>query len=254
MTSLLWSTSSFQLSKQFPTGTTTKDVVSLLHDPLQTLGLGANVIPDLARGENNFLVTKTIPLFGGLINGSVTLKLKWEIHPDGVDVEGVGLGSTGMDEMRVVENNGVLLFTENITIKVIANPLPSLVYRVDMTIDIWNIDPTHRESDTCQSCRIPREIDRGSACEPYKGTAIDTGSRHSSFRWPFCTYRLKIAFMALTLCWCQRMGAIHSATTSYANNALRRSAGLIGSEEISNTHECGNLPFFFSFPSLNFFW
>jgi len=120
--SLLFSTSSIQLSKQFPTGPTIQDVLTVLHDPQQTLRLSEyvlSVIPDSARGENNFLVTKTIPLLGGVIKGSSTYKVKWTITPDGVDVEvDAGLGTTIKNEMRVRDDNGVVLFTENVMIKV----------------------------------------------------------------------------------------------------------------------------------------
>lgn len=120
--SILLSTSSVLLSKQFPTGPTIQDVLNVLHDPQQSLQLSEyvlSVIPDATRGENNFLVTKTIPLFGGYINGSSTYKVKWANVPEGVDIEvDAGLGTTVYNESRVRDDNGIVVFTESVTIQV----------------------------------------------------------------------------------------------------------------------------------------
>lgn len=118
----LISASSLTLSKQFPPGPRVQDALNVLHNPQQTLQLSTyvlSVVPNATKGENNFLVTKQIPLFGGIINGSSTYNVKWVNVPEGADIEvDAGLGTFINNEMRVKEDNGVVVFTENVSIKV----------------------------------------------------------------------------------------------------------------------------------------
>ena len=111
-----------QLSKEFPAGTTVEEVLDVLHNPEVVIRLFPIVIavePDRERGEHCYFITETLPILGGLVSGKTTFKLEWTKTLDGYkgDVD-ASFGTKLFSEVRVNKDNGVVVFTENVTVEV----------------------------------------------------------------------------------------------------------------------------------------
>jgi len=120
------------LSKEFPAGTTVGEVLDVLHNPevvVRLFPIVLSVEPDTERGEHCYIITERLPLLGGLVNGKTTFKLKWTKSPNGYkgDVD-ASLGTKLLSEVRVNEDNGVVVVTEDLIVEVSKVPWYSEEY------------------------------------------------------------------------------------------------------------------------------
>lgn len=116
--SFLYTTWNLRHSKDIPAGPTVQDVLNVLHDPQQALRISpivSSVIPDPAGGENHFIVTERIRVFGSIYYPA-KYKIKWTLVPDGCEWDGdANFGIKTRNEMKVKIENGVVVFTDSLT-------------------------------------------------------------------------------------------------------------------------------------------
>lgn len=125
----MFSTYSLHLSKNFPAGPTVQDVLRVLHNPQQEIRLSPivhSVTPDPEGGEDEFIVVERVPLIG-CIYVPTTYKLTWKSTPDGCEwqVE-ANFGTRLSSRRKVRDENGVVVFTEDLTTRVSARKYPDL--------------------------------------------------------------------------------------------------------------------------------
>ncbi len=104
-----------------PADTTIKDVLNVLHDPQQSIGLSPivySVTPDPTREESHFIVTERVPVLGSIYYPT-TYKVKWTSVPNGCewDVQ-ANFGIRITNRMKVENKNGAVIFTDDLTAQV----------------------------------------------------------------------------------------------------------------------------------------
>ncbi|KAF9531980.1 hypothetical protein CPB83DRAFT_50863 [Crepidotus variabilis] len=127
----LFLSSTVHLEKRFPPGPTVADVLAVLHDTQQAIRLSPLIIsaePDTTRPADDgqwFIMTEKLPIFGGIINGKTTFKLKWTNVPEGGDGEVEAAAGTKLkSQQRVKQDGDVVLFKEDLVVKALSIFMP----------------------------------------------------------------------------------------------------------------------------------
>ena len=112
-------------STNLPADTNVQDVLNILQDPQQSIGLSPivySVAPDPTQEESHFIVTERVPVLG-CIYYPTTYKVKWTSVPSGCkwDVK-ANFGIRITNRMNVKNENGVLIFTDDLTSQVSFKP------------------------------------------------------------------------------------------------------------------------------------
>lgn len=109
------------LSKHFPAGPTVKDALKVLQDPQESIRLSpviSSVKPDPSRGDGHFIVTERVPIIGSIYYPT-TYKTKWRSMLDGCEWEvEASFGTKIRSRSKVKEENGVVVFTEDLNMEV----------------------------------------------------------------------------------------------------------------------------------------
>jgi hypothetical protein len=113
-------------STNLPADTNVQDVLNILHDPQQSIGLSPvvySVKPDPTREESHFIVTERVPVLGGIYYPT-TYRVKWTSVPNGCewDVK-ANFGIRITNRMNVKNENGALVFADDLTSQVSVHTL-----------------------------------------------------------------------------------------------------------------------------------
>jgi len=142
-------TYNLHLSKNFPAGPTVKDALKVLQDPQESIRLSpviSSVEPDPTRGDGHFIVTEKVPIIGSIYYPT-KYKTNWRSMLDGCEWEvEASFGTKIRSRSKVKEENGVVVFTEDLDAEVSPIREPEGIQPDLLTTDAGTTNATFEEN------------------------------------------------------------------------------------------------------------